>query len=280
SAGRRPGEAAARAGDRPLPAPGQQPRAAGPGARRQRHQCRPARPDPRGPVPRGPVLPAQRDRTALAAAGRTRRRRAAAGAPFPAGGQAVRRRRPACATGACVAQQRARAAQRGAARGAACRGRNGRRGRPRPARIRRGRGCGGQPGRARPRDHRRGAGTPPGRRRASRRRTGAVAARAVPAHGTLRPPTRPTPTMRLRQRIPLSRQLGALALLYLLAGATLAVVLARWLAPVYAALLATALLAPLLLYHARQLFAPINALSRALAGSVASFRDGDFSFNL
>ncbi len=86
--------------------------------------------------------------------------------------------------------------------------------------------------------------------------------------------------MRLRQRIPLSLQFGALALLYLLAGATLAVVLARWLAPVYAALLATALLAPLLLYHARQLFAPMNALFRALAGSVASFRDGDFSFNL
>jgi nitrogen fixation/metabolism regulation signal transduction histidine kinase len=86
--------------------------------------------------------------------------------------------------------------------------------------------------------------------------------------------------MRLRQRVPLGLQFGALALLYLLAGTTLAVVFARWLAPVYAALLATGLLAPLLLYHARQLFAPMNALFRALAGSVASYRDGDFSFGL
>ncbi len=86
--------------------------------------------------------------------------------------------------------------------------------------------------------------------------------------------------MRLRQRIPLSLQFGALALLYLLAGAALAVVLALWLAPVWAALLATTLLAPLLLYHARQLFMPMNALFRALAGSVASYRDGDFAFGI
>ncbi len=86
--------------------------------------------------------------------------------------------------------------------------------------------------------------------------------------------------MRLRQRIPLSLQFGALALLYLLAGAALSVVLSQWLAPVWAAFAATALMAPLLLYHARQLFAPMNALFRALAGSVASYRDGDFGFGI
>ncbi|HEY0310666.1 MAG TPA: ATP-binding protein, partial [Luteimonas sp.] len=86
--------------------------------------------------------------------------------------------------------------------------------------------------------------------------------------------------MRLRQRIPLSLQFGALALLYLLAGAALSVVLSQWLAPVWAAFAATALMAPLLLYHARQLFAPMNALFRALAGSVASYRDGDFGFGV
>ena len=86
--------------------------------------------------------------------------------------------------------------------------------------------------------------------------------------------------MRLRQRIPLSLQFGALALLYLLAGTALSVVFVQWLAPVHAALLAVALLAPLLLYHARQLFAPMNALFRALAGSVASYRDGDFGFGI
>src|SRR5207342_1166291 len=45
-------------------------------------------------------------------------------------------------------------------------------------------------------------------------------------------------------------------------------------------LLAVALLAPLLLYHVRRAFAPMNSLFRALAGSVASYRDGDYSFGL
>src|SRR5690606_439715 len=139
---------------------------------------------------------------------------------------------------------------------AACRGRDRQCSRSRLARVWRGRGR--QPGRTRPRNDRGRAGTPPGGGRAGRRGAGPLAASLVPAHGTLRPRTEPRLTMRLRQRIPLSLQFGALALLYLLAGATLAVVLARWLAPVYAALLATALLAPLLLYHARQLFAPMN----------------------
>ena len=85
---------------------------------------------------------------------------------------------------------------------------------------------------------------------------------------------------RLRQRIPLSLQFVALALVYLVAAATLAVVLAQWLRQVWAALLAVALLAPLLVYHVRRAFAPMNALFRALAGSVASYHDGDFSFGL
>lgn len=86
--------------------------------------------------------------------------------------------------------------------------------------------------------------------------------------------------MRLRQRIPLSLQFAALALVYLVAAAALAVVLAEWLRPVWAALLAAALLAPLLLYHVRRAFAPMNSLFRALAGSVASYHDGDFGFGL
>ncbi|MBZ4040224.1 ATP-binding protein [Lysobacter sp. 13A] len=50
----------------------------------------------------------------------------------------------------------------------------------------------------------------------------------------------------------------------------------RWMA----AAGAVALLAPLLAYHVRRAFAPMNALFRALAGSVASYRDGDFGFGL
>ena len=86
--------------------------------------------------------------------------------------------------------------------------------------------------------------------------------------------------MRLRQRIPLSLQFTALALVYLVAAAALAVVLAHWLRPVWSALLAVAMLAPLLVHHVRRTFAPMNALFRALAGSVASYHDGDFSFGL
>src|SRR5690606_20540544 len=40
---------------------------------------------------------------------------------------------------------------------------------------------------------------------------------------------------------------------------------------------AVALPLPLLLYHVRRVFAPARSLFRALAGSVASYRDGDFS---
>lgn len=86
--------------------------------------------------------------------------------------------------------------------------------------------------------------------------------------------------MRLRQRIPLSLQFAALAIVYLVAAAALAMVLVEWLRPVWAALLAAALLAPLLIYHVRRAFAPMNSLFRALAGSVASYHDGDFGFGL
>ncbi|RNF82281.1 sensor histidine kinase [Montanilutibacter psychrotolerans] len=50
----------------------------------------------------------------------------------------------------------------------------------------------------------------------------------------------------------------------------------RWLA----AATALALLLPALVYHVQRAFAPMNALFRALAGSVASYRDGDYSFGL
>jgi len=86
--------------------------------------------------------------------------------------------------------------------------------------------------------------------------------------------------MRWRQRLPLSLQFAALALLYVAAAAGLALLLSQWLRAPWAALLAVALLAPLLLYHVQRLFAPMRALFRALAGSVASYRDGDFAFGV
>jgi nitrogen fixation/metabolism regulation signal transduction histidine kinase len=87
--------------------------------------------------------------------------------------------------------------------------------------------------------------------------------------------------MRWRQRIPLSLLFGAIALAYMALAAGIAILLStvienRW----WAALLAVAVLAPLLLYHVRRAFAPMNSLFRALAGSVASYRDGDYGFGL
>ncbi|TZF90355.1 ATP-binding protein [Lysobacter lacus] len=45
-------------------------------------------------------------------------------------------------------------------------------------------------------------------------------------------------------------------------------------------LMAAVLDLPLLAFHVRQLLAPMHSLYRALAGTVASYRDGDFSFSL
>ena len=86
---------------------------------------------------------------------------------------------------------------------------------------------------------------------------------------------------RLLPRYPLSLVFGALAAGYLLTGvaltAWLAPLLARaWMAPLLVALV----LLPLLAWHVQRAFAPMHSLFRALAGTVASYRDGDFAFGL
>lgn len=87
--------------------------------------------------------------------------------------------------------------------------------------------------------------------------------------------------MRGLQRLPLSVVFGAIALAYVLAGAALAVWLATWLPrPWMAVALAGGVLLPLLAYHVQRAFAPMNSLFRALAGTVASYRDGDFGFGI
>ena len=87
--------------------------------------------------------------------------------------------------------------------------------------------------------------------------------------------------MRWLRRLPLSLKFSALALAYLIAASVLTSWLGtllprEWMAPA----LSVALLLPLLIYHVRRAFAPMNSLFRALAGSVASYRDGDYSFGL
>jgi nitrogen fixation/metabolism regulation signal transduction histidine kinase len=78
-------------------------------------------------------------------------------------------------------------------------------------------------------------------------------------------------------RLPLNIVYAGLTAGYMLVAALLAPLLARWLHPWAATLLSVALPLPLLLYHVRRVFAPARSLFRALAGSVASYRDGDYS---
>src|SRR5690606_17553509 len=184
------------------------------------------------------------------------------------------------AAGACLAGQRARTAQHGATCGAAGVRRVHRRRGPRPACIR---GARGNRRRARPRRDRGRAGTRRRRGRAGRGGARPLAPGAVPAPRPLGPAASRGGArlkMRWRQRLPLSLQYGGLALAYLVAAAALALLLSQWLAPAWSVLLAVALLAPLLLYHVQRVFAPMRALFRALSGSVASYRDGDFAFGV
>ena len=82
-------------------------------------------------------------------------------------------------------------------------------------------------------------------------------------------------------RLPLSVTFAVLAAAYVAAGAALALWLATLVSQAWIAVAVTlALLLPLLAYHVRRAFAPMNSLFRALAGTVASYRDGDFGFGL
>jgi two-component system nitrogen regulation sensor histidine kinase NtrY len=90
-----------------------------------------------------------------------------------------------------------------------------------------------------------------------------------------------SPAPRLRQRIPLSVLFAAIAIGYMALAAVLTLVLSKWITPPWlAATLPVLVLLPLLAYHVRRAFAPMNSLFRALAGSVASYRDGDYGFGL
>ena len=85
----------------------------------------------------------------------------------------------------------------------------------------------------------------------------------------------------LLRRLPLSVVFAALAGLYLLAGIALTIWLTPWLPQRWmGGTLVAAVLLPLLAYHVQRAFAPMHSLFRALAGTVASYRDGDFGFGL
>jgi nitrogen fixation/metabolism regulation signal transduction histidine kinase len=86
--------------------------------------------------------------------------------------------------------------------------------------------------------------------------------------------------MRWWHRLPLTLAYAALATVYMLVAAGLALVLRQWLPEWLALVLAAAFPVPLLAYHVHRTFAPMHSLFRALAGSVASYRDGDYSFGV
>lgn len=82
-------------------------------------------------------------------------------------------------------------------------------------------------------------------------------------------------------KLPLSLAFGLLAAAYVAATAALALWLATLVPQPWMALaLSLAIALPLLAYHVRRAFAPMHSLFRALAGTVASYRDGDFGFGL
>src|SRR6476469_2504927 len=84
-----------------------------------------------------------------------------------------------------------------------------------------------------------------------------------------------------RRSLPLSVSFGLIALGYVALAAALAELLSMWIAEPWLLVVATvALVAPLLFWHVRHAFAPMHSLFRALAGSVASYRDGGYSFGL
>ncbi|NYZ63553.1 sensor histidine kinase [Luteimonas deserti] len=82
------------------------------------------------------------------------------------------------------------------------------------------------------------------------------------------------------QRLPLTLTLTLVALLHVAGAVFLALTLLRWLPAWQAAGLATATSLPSLIWALLRIVAPAQSLFRALAGTVSSYRDGDYSFSL
>jgi nitrogen fixation/metabolism regulation signal transduction histidine kinase len=83
------------------------------------------------------------------------------------------------------------------------------------------------------------------------------------------------------RRSSLAWRLGLLAFLLVAAGVAAALELERWFEdPLLAGAVALLVLLPLTLYAVSRPMARVNAMFRALAGTVTSYRDGDFAFSL
>lgn len=86
--------------------------------------------------------------------------------------------------------------------------------------------------------------------------------------------------MRILRVLPLAIRMVAIASAGVAAGAFATAWLLRWMPPWAAALLSTLVVGIALGLFVWRTFVPLRALFRALAGTVASYRDGDFSFGI
>ena len=86
--------------------------------------------------------------------------------------------------------------------------------------------------------------------------------------------------MRILRVLPLAIRMVALCVFGIAATAATTVLLSRWLAPWAAAGVAALCVGVLMGIVVWRTFVPLRALFRALAGTVAGYRDGDFSFGV
>jgi two-component system, NtrC family, nitrogen regulation sensor histidine kinase NtrY len=86
--------------------------------------------------------------------------------------------------------------------------------------------------------------------------------------------------MRILRVLPLAIRMVALVLLAVAATAAATALLARWMPPWSAALVAALVVGIAMGFVVWRTFVPLRALFRALAGTVAGYRDGDFSFGV
>lgn len=86
--------------------------------------------------------------------------------------------------------------------------------------------------------------------------------------------------MRVLRVLPIAVRMVAIAVSGIAATAAATALLARWLQPWAAALVAAGIVAAIVATVIWRALVPMRALFRALAGTVASYRDGDFSFGI
>lgn len=86
--------------------------------------------------------------------------------------------------------------------------------------------------------------------------------------------------MRVLRVLPIAVRMVAIAVAGIAATAAATALLARWLQPWAAALVAAGIVAAIVATVIWRALVPMRALFRALAGTVASYRDGDFSFGI